>query len=117
MPIRAYKCETCELEIESYENLKDAPLKKCPQCGKNDLEPQLFAPSGFVRREATTVGQLADRKSQKVGKYESEFHREAAILSGQEAKDKARKAEVELNRKISKMSPNAKERYIMEGRV
>lgn len=117
MPVRAYKCETCDFELEQFEALKQAPLKKCPSCGKDDIEPQLFAPAGFVQREPKTVGQIADRKAKKVGKYESEFHREAAILSGQEAKDKARKAEVELNRKISKMSPNAKERFIMEGRV
>lgn len=33
MPTYDYRCEACQHEFEVFQNMSDAPLKKCPECG------------------------------------------------------------------------------------
>lgn len=37
MPTYEYRCDACAHEFEEFQYIKDAPLKKCPECGKNKL--------------------------------------------------------------------------------
>jgi len=34
MPTYQYKCPHCGHEFEEFQGISEAPLKKCPQCGK-----------------------------------------------------------------------------------
>ena len=34
MPTYEYVCEACEHAFEKFHSMKDAPIKKCPECGK-----------------------------------------------------------------------------------
>ena len=43
MPIYEYKCEACGHRLEALQKLSDAPLKKCPKCGKPALHKQMSA--------------------------------------------------------------------------
>lgn len=115
MPIYEYRCENCSHQFEIDRPIKSKPLKKCPSCKKMKLESLLFAPQCFAEREAKTIGQLADRKAKKIGRYERDHFNKAAILSGQVERDKKRKEEKSLLHKISKMSASQKTRYIHEG--
>lgn len=45
MPIYEYQCKACEAVVEELQKISDAPLKKCPECGKNKLEKLVSAPS------------------------------------------------------------------------
>lgn len=45
MPIYEYQCQACEAVVEELQKISDAPLKKCPECGKNKLEKLVSAPS------------------------------------------------------------------------
>ena len=45
MPIYEYQCKACEVVVEELQKISDAPLKKCPECGKNKLEKLVSAPS------------------------------------------------------------------------
>ncbi|MCB1112643.1 MAG: zinc ribbon domain-containing protein [Chlamydiales bacterium] len=38
MPTYAYHCTNCQEETEAFQKITDAPLKKCPQCGKETLQ-------------------------------------------------------------------------------
>jgi len=46
MPIYAYRCSACGHQEDHLQRLADAPLTKCPACGKKKYEKQLSA-AGF----------------------------------------------------------------------
>lgn len=46
MPIYEYRCESCGTEKEYLQKLRDAPIKVCPQCGKETLV-KLISAAGF----------------------------------------------------------------------
>lgn len=35
MPIYEYHCKTCDETFEIFQKISDAPLGKCPKCGKS----------------------------------------------------------------------------------
>ena len=45
MPIYEYQCQACGHQLEVLQKISDAPLKKCPECGKPKLQKLLSAPS------------------------------------------------------------------------
>ncbi len=44
MPFYEYECESCKYYVEVMQKISDAPLKKCPSCGKNALKKLVSAP-------------------------------------------------------------------------
>lgn len=72
MPTYEYRCKSCSHEFEHFQSMKDAPLRKCPECGKNTLErligtgaAVIFKGSGFYqtdyRNEAYKKAAEADK--------------------------------------------------------
>lgn len=58
MPTYDYKCNACDHRFELFQSMKDAPKRKCPECGKNALERLigtgaaiLFKGSGFYETD------------------------------------------------------------------
>lgn len=73
-----YECqnEECQFLFEIEQRVSARRLRKCPACGKKKLERVILeAPFGFVQREPTTVGQLAERNTKEMGKYELQSKR------------------------------------------
>ncbi|MFY9259249.1 MAG: FmdB family zinc ribbon protein [Gallionella sp.] len=46
MPVYAYRCESCGVQQDVMQKMRDAPLTTCPECGKEAFAKQLAAP-GF----------------------------------------------------------------------
>jgi putative FmdB family regulatory protein len=44
MPFYEYQCENCGHSLEAMQKVSDAPLKKCPSCGKSQLQKLMSAP-------------------------------------------------------------------------
>jgi putative FmdB family regulatory protein len=44
MPIYEYHCSACSHELEALQKVSDAPLRKCPECGKLSLRRLISAP-------------------------------------------------------------------------
>jgi putative FmdB family regulatory protein len=44
MPFYEYQCEACGHHHEAMQKMSDAPLKKCPSCGKPRLKRLISAP-------------------------------------------------------------------------
>jgi putative FmdB family regulatory protein len=44
MPFYEYQCRACGAEVEVLQKITEAPLKKCPECGKNQLAKLVSAP-------------------------------------------------------------------------
>ena len=54
MPTYEYKCKNCSHLFEQFQSMKDAPLRKCPECGKNALERLIG--TGAAIRAAEVLG-------------------------------------------------------------
>jgi putative FmdB family regulatory protein len=44
MPFYEYECSACKHHTEVLQKISDAPLKKCPECGKSALKRLISAP-------------------------------------------------------------------------
>jgi putative FmdB family regulatory protein len=44
MPFYEYECANCKFYAEVMQRISDAPLKKCPSCGKNTMKKLISAP-------------------------------------------------------------------------
>lgn len=44
MPFYEYQCDNCGHSLEAMQKVSDAPLKKCPHCGKAQLKKLMSAP-------------------------------------------------------------------------
>src|SRR5574338_585739 len=47
MPIYTYRCENCGVQFEKNQKFSDAPLTRCPECGKKSLR-KVYQPVGIV---------------------------------------------------------------------
>lgn len=113
MPRYDYECSACGHKMENvYQEINDKPLKKCSSCKKHKLERIIFAPHVFVRGEATTMGQLAERNSKKMGKSQVE---DMSNKDKESKKSALKEAKSEMHSKINKMSASQKRRYIENG--
>ena len=45
MPIYEYRCKACDHEVEVLQKMSDKPLRKCPECGRLQLQRLVSAPS------------------------------------------------------------------------
>ena len=44
MPFYEYQCKACGAHHEAMQKISDPPLKKCPECGKAQLQKLISAP-------------------------------------------------------------------------
>jgi putative FmdB family regulatory protein len=44
MPFYEYQCKNCGHALEAMQKISDSPLKKCPHCGKSQLQRLMSAP-------------------------------------------------------------------------
>lgn len=47
MPTYTYACDACQREMELEQRISEAPLKKCPKCGKPKLK-RLITGGNFI---------------------------------------------------------------------
>lgn len=45
MPIYEYHCKACGYETEVLQKMSDKPLRKCPACGRMQMQRLISAPS------------------------------------------------------------------------
>lgn len=48
MPTYEYRCGNCGNELEVMQSIKDAPLTKCPKCGKETLKKMVSGGAGLI---------------------------------------------------------------------
>jgi putative FmdB family regulatory protein len=111
MPTYDYSCSSCEHIFEARHGFnEDAP--PCPECGKNKLEQIINdAPLVFIKGEPSTIGQLADRNTKKMGRYELENKRREDNMD----KHKKHKEVREKRHRLNKMTAKQKTKWIREG--
>ena len=105
-----YECQRCGI-FEHCQAMGSDALAQCPVC--SGLVERLISGGihASVRQEATTLGQLAEKNSKALGKSKME-----ELHPPKKEEVSATGLTRETFRKISKMSPERKKRYILEGR-
>ncbi len=96
MPIYEYKCSKCGHSLEVLQKISDAPMRKCPACGKSGLEKLVSAPSfrlkggGWYETDFKTGDkkQLADSDSGNASGGDNEVKAEKAAVAAKPAETK-----------------------------
>lgn len=68
-------CGNCGFEFELNKSIHDPFPTKCPQCKKHKLYQDYSVPYFAIRQDPKTLGHLAERNTEKMGKYELESAR------------------------------------------
>ncbi|MBA3849007.1 MAG: FmdB family transcriptional regulator [Opitutus sp.] len=68
MPTYEYVCAKCGHEMEAFQSMKDAPLKKCPCCGKTGLKRRVGGGAGLIFKGSGFY--ITDYKKKPAGKSE-----------------------------------------------
>ena len=82
MPIYSYKCNACGHQSDVLQKMSDAPLTKCPACGKDSYSKQLTA-AGFVLKGGGWY--VTDFKDQKGKGQEKEQNAQVEKKSGDDS--------------------------------
>lgn len=112
MPLYDFECEPCAYYTEIRQSMDDPSMHECPICGKKTLKRVIINPPAIVcRGEPNTIGQLMDKNTRNMGKYE---------IQDKDAKnnintDKKQTEKRNLHRKINSMTPEQKMKWIKEG--
>lgn len=105
-----YECQSCG-RFEYSQVIGSKALEQCPVCGKPCERLISGGIHASVRGEVTTIGQQMERNTKKMGKYKlEELAPEKAEQSSPSGLTK------EKFKKITKMTPEQKKKYIMEGK-
>jgi putative FmdB family regulatory protein len=94
MPFYEYQCKNCGHDLEAMQKISDAPLRKCPHCGKSQLQRLMSAPvfrlKGGGWYETDFKGDQ-DNKRNLADRPEAEASKEAAADTAKDAsKDTAK---------------------------
>jgi putative FmdB family regulatory protein len=94
MPIYEYRCAACGHYLEALQKMSEAPLRKCPDCGKSQLRRLVSAPQfrlkGSGWYETDFKGDKEPKRNLLAGdSHESES--KSDVSSETPAKDEAKK--------------------------
>jgi putative FmdB family regulatory protein len=122
MPFYEYQCKSCGHELEAMQKVSDPPLKKCPDCGKSQLQRLMSAPvfrlkgGGWYetdfKGDKDNQRNLADRPEADAPKDTKEADSTAKDEKGaKDEKDKdAKTAETKISEAASAKQPATKEK-------
>jgi len=48
MPTYEYICNNCQHEFEQFQSMKARPIRKCPECGKRNVQRLIGAGAGII---------------------------------------------------------------------
>ena len=48
MPTYEYRCGSCGYEFEEFQSIKAKPIRKCPQCSKNQVDRLIGCGAGVI---------------------------------------------------------------------
>jgi putative FmdB family regulatory protein len=87
MPFYEYQCKSCGHDLEAMQKVNDPPLRKCPHCGKSQLQRLMSAPvfrlkgGGWYETDFKGDG---DTKKNLADKPEADAPKDAAKEAGKD---------------------------------
>ncbi len=97
MPIYEYVCNACGHEFEEWQKITDAPVQKCPSCGKRKVERLVSLSAFHLKGSGWYVTDYGKRgssegnkvKSKKTEKAEKSEKSESSSTPASSTTDKA----------------------------
>ena len=89
MPTYDYICKNCEKVFEFFQSMSDAPLTKCPDCGKQELRRIISGGTGLIFKGSGYY--LTDYKNKKNSKSELPNNKDSKTLKEKNKKNKPKK--------------------------
>ena len=96
MPFYEYQCKNCGHDLEAMQKISEPPLKKCPHCGKQQLQRLMSAPvfrlkgAGWYetdfKSDQDDKRNLADRPEPEAAKEEKKEGKDAVETAAKDAK-------------------------------
>jgi putative FmdB family regulatory protein len=114
MPFYEYQCKKCGHHLEAMQKVNDAPLKKCPECGKSALQRLMSAP---VFRLKGAGWYETDFKSDQEGKRNLADKPEAEPAKDDKKDGKDAKDTKESKEPAAKEAPAAKDEPTAAGKA
>jgi len=122
MPIYEYRCAACGHYMDALQKMSDAPLRKCPECGKSRLQRLVSAPqfrlkgSGWYetdfKGDSEKKRNLVGDKSEPSEPVKSDEKKEAAAVTASDKPKSADKgAAVEVGKKRKSKSKKRQWEY------
>lgn len=106
MPFYEYQCSNCGHHLEAMQKISDAPMRKCPECGKSTLRKLLSAP---VFRLKGSGWYETDFKSDQENKRNLvEKEKEPEVKKEEPKKEEPKKEEKKKEKPAPKKKPRAK---------
>jgi putative FmdB family regulatory protein len=116
MPFYEYQCKSCGHQLEAMQKINDAPLKKCPHCGKPQLTRLMSAPvfrlkgGGWYETDFKGDGDnkknLADRPESDTSSSSADDKKPAVEAKAADApKDAAKPADKAADKPAAKAAP------------
>ena len=102
MPIYTYRCESCGVQFERNQKFSDAPLTRCPECGKKSLR-KVYTPVGIVFKGSGFYA--TDHKSPSGANRSGSSHGEERS-SEEKSSSESKPAPAETNKPASSSADN-----------
>lgn len=120
MVTRYYICDACGHHmVVEHDSIHEPLKKKCPECKKLKLYQDLTGQHAFVYQEPKTLGHLAERNTERMGKYDLEMRRKKDEERNKLKKKPStwyNKEGKDLKKELSHLTTREKKhKYIMEG--
>lgn len=93
MPFYEYQCRACGAQVEVLQKITDAPLKKCPECGRSQLAKLVSAPVFRLKGGGWYETDFKSDKDKKRNLVESEKADAKPEAKAEEKKPEAKPAE------------------------
>jgi len=75
MPTYDYECKSCHHAWEVFQSIKAAPVKKCPECGKNQARRVISPGAGIIFKGSGFY----------ITDYRSDSYKKAAAADGKQS--------------------------------
>ena len=112
MPLYDFECEPCAYYTEIRQGPEDPDVHLCPHCNAPNLRKVFINPPAIsVVCEANTNGQLMDKNTKNMGRYELQDKNQVNNIHQDTEARKVR----ESRKKINSMTPEQKMKWIKEG--
>ena len=92
MPIYEYRCGACGHHLEALQRMTEAPLRKCPECGKSQLKRLVSAPQFRLKGSGWYETDFKDKNEKKRNLVEK-GGTEGGDTAGDKSTDTSAKAE------------------------
>lgn len=111
MPIYEYKCSACGHQEDHLLKVSDAPLTKCPVCGKKKYQKQLTAAgfhlkgSGWYASDFKGGAKSPEAKAEAKAETKADATTNAKTEVKAETKTEAKTSETKTETKVAKKAP------------